>query len=178
MSNIIMLDIETTGLNVDTDDVISIGMAKLEFDGHEYTVLETREIVCHSDKQPSDDFARMYLTQLYERANVEPVRSPAEIRSFILGFTGENPTIVGWNVANFDLPFLIRACMLQRNDYNYRVYEMSGVLHFVAAALGQSREYVIKEAQCDGVLRHDAVDDCLGQTRVLNRLLKMIKAVK
>ncbi len=134
--NHFMVDIETTGVNRDSDKILQIGMVEIEHkeDGYWHPI-QGRELdfTLHYPGQPANEFAKKHMSKLYEKCNkvlpdVGYNWASCEIREFIHKLnrgTGNMPStekqdpkfFMGWNASNFDLPFLFDAKILTPSYY-------------------------------------------------------------
>ena len=118
MPSIVALDIETTGLNPQIDEIIEIGAVR--FNGHR---IEDKWHTLVSPKKPIPPF----ITQLTGITNemVHNATPLSDALQTIADFVGDSP-IVGHNIA-FDLSFLQRHNILRMNDI-IDTYELAAVL--------------------------------------------------
>lgn len=170
-----MLDIETTGVDKDADDVLEIGIVEIRRNaaGH-YWLPTGREFhrKVYSPRQPETVFAKEHMAQLYAECNLlnperDDIGSVGEHLRHWLG--GEEEYLLehriprffmGWNASNFDLEFLFRVGALRpsyynledgkevlRGDAHYRVYEQTGAIEFLIDVTGLSRDTIMKLAE-------------------------------
>ena len=133
-----MIDIETTGTNKETDDVLEIGIVPIELNDEGYwcpqwvdndngfgKVFEELHLILHSKRQPGNLFAKEHMSELYKKCNYTSSLFTYEwaaqhIRQFIHG-TIEQPNepkfFMGWNASNFDIEFLIQKGILLPSTY-------------------------------------------------------------
>lgn len=148
-----MIDIEATGIDPAMEDLLSVGVLEVEFDGSFWQPKNAGEWFCHTTRKPESQFAKEHMVELYERCNALPSAPPYKrhqtMRDCLLNFirscgtTGAIDTyFMGWNASNFDLPFLVAKGILQTNryetgpdgkdrmvgDFHYRVYELGGAV--------------------------------------------------
>lgn len=154
--NIVMVDIETTGLDKDLDDILEISMVRAELEGGVFYPTDTLDLFLPSRREPANDFAKQHMGWLYDHCNnlykstyLTPVddltysdilksiynSSREKILDFFNDWSDGQPTIAVWN-AGFDLQFLQKKSILFPNDYDYRVYEMSGMTMGFMDSLG------------------------------------------
>lgn len=198
-----MIDIESTGVNPETDDLLQIGVLECTFDGKFWVPGRTLEIIQHTDRKPESSFAKEHMAELYEVCNRAPKWEPENIRWMLLKFfrdCGAEPPDVyfmGWNASNFDIPFLIhKKCLqpsyyeigpdgkdLRKGDFHYRIYELGGAIALISNVYPKVlRQDLIKDAKsrdigqypADGKA-HDAIFDCYSQLRILNGLIILAK---
>lgn len=190
-----MLDIETTGIDPQTEVVLQIAVIEMSFTKHGFWEKgRTFEIYQHTPRQPETDFAKTHMQEIYAHCNKAPEIPISKVREQLLQFFRDcgaeppNVYICGWNVGIFDLPFLAHHGYLVpakydngvlKGDCHYRTYEISGVLQFTANLRGKVEvNPIIKEAEKQFPLpaegnRHNAMYDCERQINILNGLLKM-----
>ena len=194
-SKLFMLDIETTGVDPLTEEVLQIALIEMNFVGGFWEKGKIFNVFIHSDRKPESKFALEHMKDIYERCNKVAVNSPAKVRDQILAFCdecGANPPNIffaGWNAGIFDIPFLAHHGFLNpakyindklTGDCHYRVYEISGALNLVANVRGHNEvNTILREAQkmspkMEGS-RHDALFDCERQMHILNALIKMMR---
>ncbi len=154
MPSIVALDIETTGLDPNSDAIIEIGAVR--FNGHRVEAEWSTLINPHRSISP-------FITQLTGISN-EMVRNAPTLASVLhdlVNFVGEAP-VLGHNV-RFDLAFLQRQGILRYNDV-LDTYELAAVLlptasRYNLGALGQAMGILLPAT-------HRALDDA----RVTHRL--------
>jgi len=116
----VSLDLETTGLNPDTDEIIEIGAIK--FQGEE--VIDT----FHSLVNPQRPLPyRIQLLCGITQADVATAPAFPELASGLIAFL-ENDPIVGHNIS-FDLSFLARQGIKLTNP-TYDTHELATILLF------------------------------------------------
>lgn len=193
-----MLDIETTGVSLDTDDVLEIGVVEMLPTDDGWAAGREFHQVVHSTRQPTSEFAKKHMPAVYAASNKASPLAFSVIRGLLTiffaecGKTGHDVLICGWNAANFDVPFLQKKGFLvppgyltvdgkdtQVGDHHYRVYEMCGAFQLMADVKRLSYEQV-KEAAAKAFPSslpagkdHDAIYDCHKQIKLLNGLIAM-----
>ncbi len=191
-----MLDIETTGVNHKTDDVLQIALLELNFNGDYWERGRHFNFFQHTDRQPESPFAKKCMPGLFERCRNTDPTPVNEARQQILDFTKDcgaaspNVYICGWHVGVFDLSFLSQHGYLRVAQYNsegvlegdchYRTYEISGALQLVAnlAKVSDLNSLVrrsLEGSQLPEGQRHDALYDCERQLCIMNGLLKIAR---
>ncbi len=200
-----MIDIETTGVDPETDDLLQIGILEMDYVDGFWRTGKSFEITQHSGRRPESSFAKEHMVPLYDRCNSSPWIKPEIIRKELLQFFNEcgskPPTIytMGWNASNFDLPFLFHhRCLVPSGyapgpdgkdvmigDVHYRIYEIGGAVSLVSNAIGhEDRKTLCKIAEGAGDpyvelpkgKEHDAIYDCYNQARILNGLIALTRA--
>lgn len=173
MKKIFMLDIETTGIQPQTSDLLQIGVLELDFDPekHAWQPGKSLELIQYTSKIPTSEFAKKHQKDLYYRSNNHFFTHPSALRRKILGFMEscgakerDEHIFTGWNVSSFDLPFLLaKECLVAPGyvigsdgkdvpvgDYNYRIYEIGGAVSLAQDVLGLDRKQVIDLAEAAG----------------------------
>ena len=160
MSIIVAVDIETTGLVLDEDNIIEIGAVK--FNGRR---VEDEWTTLVNPRRPIPTF----ITQLTGITNNMVRNAPvlAEVMADFMAFVGDAP-VVGHNVS-FDLSFLQRAGALQHNT-DLDTYELAAVLmptasRYNLSALAQQLNILLPAT-------HRALDDAKVTHAVLLALLE------
>ena len=137
-----MIDIETTGVNKKTDDILEVAVLELDWDadikfwrpGRSF-----REII-HTEREPENAFAKEHMAGLYaECNNCDPDRHTAgRLKRHLyiwlhnlgsLGFTWNNmgghiaapKFFTGLNASTFDLPFMFEKGLLTPSYYAYEI---------------------------------------------------------
>src|ERR1035437_9300348 len=72
-TRLIMLDCEMSGLDPKVDDLLQVAALKLELQGDRYVALDEFNEFLRSDAQPTSDFAREHMTEVYRQANESPL---------------------------------------------------------------------------------------------------------
>lgn len=200
-----MLDIEATGIDWTKEELLSIGLLEVDWDGEYWVPRKAREWLQHSTAQPQSDFAKAHMAALYERcrnaAHIPVERLRWEILDFFrsCGTKGvEDTYLMGWNASNFDIPFLCHDRVLEASryepgpdgkdrqvgDFHYRVYEIGGAVSLVQNQLRTiDRAEVIKRARemappmfIPEGKQHDALHDCYTQLKLLNGLIALSRS--
>lgn len=194
-----MLDIETTGVDPQQDEVLQIAIVEMNFTSSgEWEMGRKFNFFQHTDRLPENVFSREHMQDLFSYCKTQPLVPANEVRLKIMEFFRQcgakspNVFICGWNVGIFDMPFLSHHGYLKParyeegrlvGDCHYRVYEIGGVLQFVANLRGKSEiNPLINEALAlcpvpNEGMRHDALYDCERQVQILNGLLRMAKTL-
>lgn len=166
-----MIDIETTGVNQETDDILEIGLVEIvrrkAAGGFWWTTGRTFHRFLHTKKEPVSEFAKKHQKDLFktcqeldESENYEKIAG--ELREFIHEEYEEvSPRyFMGWNASNFDMPFVFKRGLLTpsyyepvngkevlKGDAHYRIYEQTGSVQVLSDITGLSRETVLKIAE-------------------------------
>lgn len=195
-----MIDIESTGVDLQKDSVLEIGIVEIDFRVGFWRPGRQFHTFVHSPRQPESEFAKNHMAEVYKQANLAPKKTVEEIRQMIIswlrscGVEGHKVLFTGWNAANFDVSMLNTQGYLKRpgyetvdgkdrevGDHHYRVYEMCGAIQLACDVLQQpynSFKERIKSA-FDMPLpegkQHDAIYDCYVQIKMLNGLIKVMR---
>lgn len=167
-----MIDIETTGVNQETDDILEIGIVEVFRSNAGYWLPTGREYhtYLYTERQPESSFAKEHQLELYARCNnANPQVNNLEVvgkgvRSFIHQEQGEleqyhkeTPRyFMGWNASNFDMPFMFKKGLLTpsyyeagpdgeevlKGDAHYRIFEQAGSLQLICDMTGLSRDTI------------------------------------
>lgn len=191
-----MLDIETTGVDPQSDEVLQIAIVEMNLEGKQWVAGRKWNFFQHTDREPTTGFAKTHMQELFAKCKAQPFVPVPEVRERIMRFFAEcgahppNIFIAGWNVGIFDLPFLSHHGYLKParyedgklvGDCHYRVYELSGALQIVANLRGKVEiNPLINEAlrlfpPPETGSRHDALFDCERQIQMLNGLLEIAR---
>jgi hypothetical protein len=198
------IDIETTGIDPHTEELMQIGVLEVDFVEGFWRPNRSLEIIQRTKRKPESDFAREHMHELYRRCNEAPYHKPQDIRSTLLEFfavcgaLSPNVYLMGWNASNFDVPFLVHNGCLRPTryekggdgkdilvgDFHYRIYEIAGAIGLVQNVLKLERKEAIGAAERmlppfalpSGLAAkdHDALYDCYKQTHLLNGLIAMM----
>lgn len=130
-----MIDIETTGTNKETDDILEIAIVKIQRDessgfwglclGQDFH----RKVF--SSRQPENKFAKENMSKLYDECNkLNPERDDIgsvseHLRVWLhgeenYGKAHQDPKyFMGWNASNFDLEFMFKKGVMSPTYYIY-----------------------------------------------------------
>lgn len=194
-----MIDIETTGVDPSSEDILQIACVEMKFDANGlWKAGAELNFFQHTDKKPENEFSKKYLKNLFQTCNQVDYTKPAEVRSILLDFFRScgsrepNNFLCGWNAAFFDLPFLTHKQYLVSpkyiegkmiGDFHYRIYDLNGVLNFLVN-IDKKVEInpLIKKVETMYLKRegekHDALFDCYRQIDILNGLITMAREEK
>lgn len=198
-----MLDIETTGTNKETDDVLEVAAVHMRMDNGFLVPTDTFVQAFPSCKEPSD-WAKQHPAQLklYDVSRnlhqstpkelLDPFVMACDARFAITEFfkkcePKEKPVIFGLNVANFDLSFLLKKSFLKEEDYSYRIFDVTPVIEFVMLTFNKRKEDrnpLIEKAFEAGYLpsgmptgsQHGGLWDCHRQIKMLNGFMQMARS--
>ena len=159
----IFLDVETTGLDHTTAEIIELGMVKFEFcfEGKIYKILEDFD----QFQEPSKPISET-ITKLTDITN-EMVQGKSISAQDVQGFIQDSCIIIAHN-AEFDRVFCEKyfpffknkswACSLQEVDWNEEGFE-TGKLKYLAMEFGYFYQ------------AHRAIDDCHASVHLLTQKL-------
>ncbi|NBO09756.1 MAG: hypothetical protein EBV30_10560 [Actinobacteria bacterium] len=199
-----MVDIETTGVNPITDEILQIALVEMNYDQNKLAWIPGRDWVFTqgSRKVPVGEFANKHMTHLYAKCNDLPFVAPETVRQKMLSFFQEcgaqSPRIYfsGLNVVGFDLVFLTHHQYLSKNtrvvkdgkeefrgDFHYRAFDLSGALVLAQSVVREADRNALIE-RCvnlgghvdlpQGLKEHDALYDCYRQIKLANGLIKLL----
>jgi DNA polymerase-3 subunit epsilon/ATP-dependent DNA helicase DinG len=157
----VALDLETTGLVTETDEIIEVGAVKFQGD----QVLDTFQVMVNPHKTLSQFIKELTgITQ----AEVDAGSSFATVAPQLESFIGNSP-IVGQNIA-FDLGFLAKSGMNLSNPF-YDTREMASVL------LPRHREYSLLPLAASLGIEHPRLHRALEDAAVTARLFHALTKV-
>ena len=157
----VSLDLETTGLVTETDEIIEVGAVKFQGD----QVLDTFQAMVNPYKTLSQFIKELTgITQ----AEVDAGSSFATVAPQLESFIGNNP-IVGQNIA-FDLAFLAKGGMNLSNRV-YDTREMASVL------LPRHREYSLLPLAASLGIEHPRLHRALEDAAVTAKLFHALTNV-
>ena len=193
-----MLDIETTGIDPETEDLLQIALIEMVPTGTGfYHPGKQFNLFQGTKRYPESEFANTHMAGLYATCRETPVKSSAEIRAQILDFYSlcdpetppEQTRICGWNASSFDLPFLVKKrCLrppgyeqvdgkdVEVGDYSYRIYEMGGAVAIAVDVLRIPAED--RKAFLDRALQSDPVDISLPPGGEHNAVFDCYRQIK
>ena len=118
------LDIETTGIDPNKEDLLQIGVVHVRLKDGFWQIGNRFVIHQGTDRRPESEFAKKHMVAMYDACNKLGKLSPETIRAELNGFfrscgsTGVQDTfLMGWNASNFDIPFLVNKGILVQNTY-------------------------------------------------------------
>ena len=147
MKTLFMVDIESTGVNIFSDDILQVCVLALHRNKRGYWLPETPaarakatrpaflELPGLTDKKPLGEFASKHTAHLYHRAwaNVDAMKklgrgssvdvaglAREKILAFVKAHTSgaaKRPVFIGWRATQFDLPMLWRHGWLKQPGY-------------------------------------------------------------
>lgn len=176
---LVMIDCEMTGLNVAKDDVIQIAALKLRREGNAYIAHGAPfNVFLHTDLQPTSEFARTHMAEVYRKANEATTTYPeaADALKAWLGDWWSRVTPVGDCVPT-DIMFLAAKGVITTSYYEqdtpipgtffYEYFDMNAIKLVARSKVGFKFDKELK--MLPGA--HDALIDCYNQLTELNAIL-------
>ena len=201
MERKVMIDIETTGLEVKRGFILEIALviiAKSHSDEQFFVQAQFQTLLPY-DGSPSSEFARKHQAELYNDCNqlyksyakntADPIHhGVVHARKNILQFLKSNGfkkpediKLMGRNVRAFDLDWLYHHGILNKNEHHYRVYDLTSHEDIVTDITGIDSKTLRDRAllmaskpELPKGSEHRALYDCLYQLREYNGLLNLI----
>jgi DNA polymerase III alpha subunit (gram-positive type) len=173
-NDMVVFDLETTGLSSRMDDIIQIAAIRM-IDGN---IIEDDSFSSYVKPQRSlSSFITSY-TGITER-DVKAAPLPAVVLPQFSSYCGDS-LLVAHNGQRFDIPFIHRTC--ERYSISTRAAESIDSMHLSWKVWGRSKglshglDGVISrlEISTAGIRRHDARGDVLATARCVQRLVKKI----
>ena len=201
----IMLDIESTGIIPEKEDLLQVGLLEVTFIDDRWIDGRRRLIQVHSDRQPESAFAKEHMVEIYKKSNSNNALLLEEVRGEIIDFAAEfdmkppNLHFMGWNAGMFDVPFLVSKGALiasayeqlpngkekRIGDFHYRVYDIQGAIQFTMNVMNlasideMKKKFDTLSGRTNAPLpegqKHDALYDCVSQMNFLNDMLLLVK---
>lgn len=207
MNDIFMLDIETTGVDKEKDDIIEIGIVhakRMEF-GQFFIPQRMYCRTLPTDKEPSE-WAKGYPGQvaLFKQCQEQFLRgerndAPAlsflreELQEFFKLSGVKSPMLSGLNIVGFDIAFLKRDGILKDGDHNYRSWCLTPLIETICHVNGVDSQISKERDKVTAYLEsvtpveifipgsesgeHTALYDCQKELRVLNSMIAMAGAI-
>lgn len=188
-----MIDIETSGLDPNTGEILQIGILEVIKDPQGYFYAgRSFEKILHFDEPITDEWILKTHKDLLPRCKAAIYQSPTEVRAEIVRFFqqsgAKNIYLMGLNAAIFDYPWLVNKGYLKKNDVHYRIFELTGsyglaqaVLHLDGDRADDRKTFFdMANSSCEWVelpkrSAHDAIYDCYSQLKTLNGCIKLMR---
>lgn len=170
--NIVVLDVESTGLSTTKDDIIQIAAIRYGKGG----VVEELDLLLKPTKSVGDSYyVHGFSDELLQEKGIDPKEALRQFTHFIQG-----AVLVGHNV-NYDLQII--KSMMNRYDLSpiegYHVYDTLDLAYKVYPRLSNHKlETLSKLIVTETAPNHNAMQDILATSEVLNHLLKCIAEKK
>ena len=163
----VVLDIETTGLDIDKDRILEIGAIKIT-DGYETERFE--KII--NIKVPSEIIELTGITQDQADEGVDIIDAIMMLGEFINGVV-----TIGYNIKMFDVKFLKKECA--RNNIPFPVKKVVDVFDLARKAFPSFESYKLRDVAAEkGITidnnKHRAITDCLLCNEVYKMCLEII----
>lgn len=183
--HMVMLDIETTGVDFKKDDILQIAMVHMELRQDDEALPpkwvpgNNFNFKLHTDKKPMSQFAKEHMVALYKQCNAIKRMSARKVRERVLrGLNRIWPMSLGpiqfsgWNAGIFDVTFLREKKYLLPSgyvtvngkdkmvgDYHYRVYGIEGAFQMTMDAFGVTKDELnAKLEEMPRTFKHDIFD--------------------
>lgn len=203
-----MIDLESTGVDFDRDDILEVAALEVDYVGGYWMPGRALKFRSGTSKRPESEFAKEHMTPLYDACGRLSIRPAEEARELLVNFfrdcgvvRGSETFLMGWNASNFDVPFLHRKGWLKpprytqvdgkdvmTGDHHYRIYEIGGAIAFAGdvsevpqAARRKALTEDAKKAwpmELPDAKAHDALYDCYAQLQTLNGLIKLTRGLR
>jgi len=178
---LIMLDAEMVGVCPERDALLQVACLKLKLFGTEYKTDRVPFVkYLQHDGQPTNDFHRTYLQDIFRRCN-QSTLTPHQLKIALHEWLGPLKGIVtpAGDCVMTDLAFLYQHACADRPDIAPNGQPIPGTFHYEAFDI-----HVLKMLayQKMGVkqkpplldIEHDALADCFNQTLELNYFIKVL----
>lgn len=156
-----MIDIETTGLEPENDEIMQVAIVAVwrDYQTGFWNPGGDSSSYCPSSSQfnfyqkikqttmPRDDFAKEHMTEMYDKCKALTYDIHSTVRERILTFFrhagAEHPApLMGWNLGILDIPFLtahkylIKGDNIYQGDFHHRLYDVRSACKFQADLMG------------------------------------------
>jgi hypothetical protein len=168
---LIMIDLEMSGVIPDRDDILQIAMLRLELKDNQYLVSgKPLEIFVHSDKKPSNDFHREFLTEIFAKSNASDIDAP-KAKQMVIDWLGDlvGKAVPVGDAIQCDLAFLYAKGIIVRGDI-VNDENVPGTFNHEIADLNILKLGHRETLQLDSGV-HNAMTDCNNQLIELNSYL-------
>lgn len=170
--NIVVLDVESTGLSTTKDDIIQIAAIRYGKKG----VVEELDLLLKPTKSVGDSYyVHGFSDELLQEKGIDPKEALIQFTHFIQG-----AVLVGHNV-NYDLQII--KSMMNRYGLSpikgHHVYDTLDLAYKVYPKLSNHKlETLAKLIVTEAIPNHNAMQDILATSEVLTHLLKCIEEKK
>lgn len=197
-----MIDIETNGSDIDTVDILEVGIVEMELINKRYVPTgRDFHFVMHYPHKPNDSFAIKFMSDLYKRCNeTDPSQNYDKLREDVKKYlhreNNDPKLFVGVNISSFDLPILNRLGILEKathvdveggqmliGDYHYKVLDVRSLTIAIKEVMGIEKnkdfyklinDIITTPLNTEGVV-HTAIFDCYNQIDEINACYELIE---
>lgn len=180
-SKLLMLDLEMTGLDPKSDDILQVAALKLELLGSSYVETSSFDVALHTKLDPSNDFQRKYQTALFDRCRNSTI-DYQELKKLFYEFLGEDLGELSpcGDCVPTDVLFLYAKDVIELSRYegdtpvkgtlHYEYFDMHSMKMVMRQKLGYKadKDLVVSGGQ------HDGLVDCRNQLIELNFILHQL----
>ena len=164
MENIIVVDVETTGLNTQKDEIIELGSLKVD--------LNTGRLIDTFSKFANP--RRLLSEKIIEITNItddmlKDANSSYDVVKEWHNWIGEDPVILVCHNAKFDINFIVSYLKSENIPYlNHKIVDTLLWSRNVLKSESYKLEYLAEQLNLkDGLSSHRAKDDCMATMRLL-----------
>jgi DNA polymerase III epsilon subunit family exonuclease len=175
-THLLVLDVETTGINPAVDSLIEIGACVLDRDD-----LREQGVFSTFVRPTSPISPEAYAVHGKSESDLAAAPSVSEALAAFVAFVPKDALLCGHNVA-FDAAFIKAACAQNRLTYpfDYHLLDVWSLAYFIIGAEGSQLPSHSLDALCAlyGINRgpkHAALEDAQATAAVLRNLLAIVK---
>lgn len=159
----VIIDLETTGLNYETDRIIEIGMLKIE----ENRIIDQYQCFVYQDINIPPEIVIMtgITSEMISENSISELEALRKLKTFI-----GNCTVVGYNI-DFDINFINHMC--ERLSFNTFIFRCKDMLKSIRRKLhldNYKLETVARTCNIEISNLHRALTDCELVYRINNEL--------